>query len=462
MPIGFFNRPEPTVIGEAIRVYEPPKKNPIPSNAEKVAELVSPLLRGLGKIVKAPVVLAESILNSKILAPIAVGVFIHYVAPILLTVIGGAALAAQPWLIPVLMTVFILAFVVKNGPYHLHFNDKDLLWHLNPKNVGKPEWNSNVKQIANWIKDDFSFELGQIKRMYYALFAKEGKAFSFIGNDEKIALGIIPGFYLTASDLKKKGFTHVLSVNSPDERYNIGLNIPNTPEDYMAEGITSAEIDKEDHIPLTPKELEDAAYYIHNVTSKGGKVYVHCKAGQGRSAMAVAAYFMKYHDMSPVRVSEHVVKFRKNSTLNDSKPAIIGLGLESGLTGTKYDALQEFRLALDKEKEEDPYITEARKRQEKQNGVTTSISDETASFNILRDPTFEDKPPESLQPAPVVDPLPDMPTETAANKVLCQIFFKKHTEDQRILSLISDQRDANLYLWEQFKIAKLEADKAWR
>lgn len=86
----------------------------------------------------------------------------------------------------------------------------------------------------------------------------------------------------------------VLSVNSPWERENRGLSLPYQPGHWTHELYAAyGELDVPDHTLLTPEQLDQAADFIHNQL-KRGNVYVHCKAGQSRSAAAIAAYLMKY------------------------------------------------------------------------------------------------------------------------------------------------------------------------
>ena len=48
---------------------------------------------------------------------------------------------------------------------------------------------------------------------------------------------------------------------------------------------------------MTP-HLENVVEFIRNVEIQGGIVLVHCKVGMCRSAAVVAAYLMKYRNMS--------------------------------------------------------------------------------------------------------------------------------------------------------------------
>lgn len=60
-------------------------------------------------------------------------------------------------------------------------------------------------------------------------------------------------------------------------------------------------ISSEDHQPLSMEDLHRAADKIHEWIEGGHNVYVHCLAGRARSAMAIAAYLLKYQrDLIPL------------------------------------------------------------------------------------------------------------------------------------------------------------------
>lgn len=122
-------------------------------------------------------------------------------------------------------------------------------------------------------------------------------------NGRKLILGALPNRFLNGfaegEELVRGGA--VLSINSPWERENRWLSLAYKPEHWTHE-LRAAyyPIDVPDHTLLTPQELDRAANFINEqltcekVEFGGRNVYVHCKAGQSRSAAAIAAYLMKY------------------------------------------------------------------------------------------------------------------------------------------------------------------------
>ena len=69
-----------------------------------------------------------------------------------------------------------------------------------------------------------------------------------------------------------------------------------------------------DHSPLTVSMLATSADSIHEGLQIGD-VYVHCKAGQGRSAQSILAYLMKHQHETVDQAIAHMQRDRPNITL---------------------------------------------------------------------------------------------------------------------------------------------------
>ncbi len=89
----------------------------------------------------------------------------------------------------------------------------------------------------------------------------------------------------------------ILSVNEPWERKPSVLSIPYTHK-WEDLGVTYHEVDALDHLSLNLEQMHDSADFIHEELNQNKRVYVHCRAGIGRSATAIAAYLIKYQNMS--------------------------------------------------------------------------------------------------------------------------------------------------------------------
>lgn len=85
-----------------------------------------------------------------------------------------------------------------------------------------------------------------------------------------------------------------------------------------------------DNTPVPIDYLQQAADFIAEEKKQGGKVYVHCGVGVGRAPSAVAAYLIKYENMS----STEAIK-----TIRAVRPFV-------HLTGTQRHAIEAFEAEI--------------------------------------------------------------------------------------------------------------------
>jgi atypical dual specificity phosphatase len=86
------------------------------------------------------------------------------------------------------------------------------------------------------------------------------------------------------------------------------LTNPVTPQDWQKNNITQNIVAGEDHIPPSLENLEKSVKFMLDQTAQGKKVYVHCKAGRGRSATTLACYYMVKNNLTP----EQAIKLIEN------------------------------------------------------------------------------------------------------------------------------------------------------
>ncbi len=143
----------------------------------------------------------------------------------------------------------------------------------------------------------------------------KGKNYNQITDD--LYLGALPNQLSgDGKKLKKEGIGAVLSVNEPWERDPMGLSVPYQKGDWKGLCINLHKLDVHDHKLLDNEALDQAADTIHGEIQAGNKVYVHCRAGVGRSAMAVAAYLVKYKGFSVEKARSLIKQQRPASTIN--------------------------------------------------------------------------------------------------------------------------------------------------
>jgi hypothetical protein len=139
----------------------------------------------------------------------------------------------------------------------------------------------------------------------------------------KLYLGALPNRLFGKFEESEKKLENgaLLSINEDWELQPHGLSIPYTKEDWKRLNIQNHVIDAIDHELLPISDMEKAADIINETLSKNQNVYVHCRAGKGRSAMAIAAYLIKYAKdqndapLSLEMIIDGIQNSRKGSTI---------------------------------------------------------------------------------------------------------------------------------------------------
>ncbi len=107
--------------------------------------------------------------------------------------------------------------------------------------------------------------------------------------DEHVLLGAMPREHLLPS-IYADGVRAV--VNMCDE-------CPGLLEPYGRMGIEQLYLPTIDFTPPTLADIERGVAFIEAHAAKGETVYVHCKAGRGRSATVVLCWLVKARGLSP-------------------------------------------------------------------------------------------------------------------------------------------------------------------
>ena len=98
--------------------------------------------------------------------------------------------------------------------------------------------------------------------------------------------------------IKQMGVTFVLSKIENFEYKDGLLTKPVKPQSWGEANITLWRSPTVDGASVDHAQLWADVQVMHAEIQRGGKIYVHCKAGQGRSAMTVIGYYMVYHGMN--------------------------------------------------------------------------------------------------------------------------------------------------------------------
>ena len=117
---------------------------------------------------------------------------------------------------------------------------------------------------------------------------------------EHIVLGALP--------LKNRRHDHkihalgVQSILSVVERFEIQtktfFSTPVKKGDWAKMGLVRKIVETKDFLPMDFEAFEESVHFLHSEILANRKVYVHCKAGRGRSASVVIAYLMKIQGKS--------------------------------------------------------------------------------------------------------------------------------------------------------------------
>lgn len=74
---------------------------------------------------------------------------------------------------------------------------------------------------------------------------------------------------------------------------------PGPLEEYRRLGMRHLHLPTIDYTPPLLEDVERALEFVAGVVALGDKVYVHCKAGRGRSATVAMCWLMQRHRLTP-------------------------------------------------------------------------------------------------------------------------------------------------------------------
>jgi len=204
------------------------------------------------------------------------------------------------------------------------------------------------------------FELASFRR----LFNTNYNEIISIPDKGTLYLGALPNRLRLEGEtlVNKEKVSSVLSVNEPWERLPYGLSLPYSRSDWEELDVHYAELDVKDHSLLGDEDLNKAAKFIHDELEAGRSVFVHCRAGIGRSGMAIAAYLVKYRGMTVDEAANQIKSQRPNATIQKKLERLDGYRESLGLPTISNIYSKEDAANLLKNKEfliaEDPNIGE--------------------------------------------------------------------------------------------------------
>ncbi len=140
----------------------------------------------------------------------------------------------------------------------------------------------------------------------------------------KLYLGVLPSqsyWQDTLEFMQKEGISAVLSVTEVFENQSKGIVLcPISPKTLLEANISQFQLPARDFGTLSIEEVELGVEYIHAKFLERKSVYVHCKAGRGRSALVVMCYLIKYHNKSAVGAFADVKQKRLQAGFKQTDP----------------------------------------------------------------------------------------------------------------------------------------------
>lgn len=114
--------------------------------------------------------------------------------------------------------------------------------------------------------------------------------------------------------------TYWLSLLTAQELHGTLGSLPLDPHSIAP---NVCQIEMVEYAAPTQKQIEEAVAFIHMAVEAQKTIYVHCKAGRGRSAMVIAAYLASHHDLSAANAWDYIVLARPCVTLTTPQKKVL-------------------------------------------------------------------------------------------------------------------------------------------
>jgi atypical dual specificity phosphatase len=139
--------------------------------------------------------------------------------------------------------------------------------------------------------------------------------------DRAIVLGALPFRSQTKQLVEGEGVRGVISVNEPFELQYF----TNSSQEWFRLGVQHKHVIVTDRTAPEVGSIEECVRMIEDLSSRKHSVYVHCKAGKGRSATVVACYLLKEYGMQPQEAIDFLRSKRPQVKINKAQMATINL-----------------------------------------------------------------------------------------------------------------------------------------
>ncbi|KAL9183419.1 hypothetical protein ACHAXT_004275 [Thalassiosira profunda] len=201
--------------------------------------------------------------------------------------------------------------------------------------------------------------------------------------DNAVVMGGAPfGFLSYPEKLAKQGCSGVL--NMCDEYRGPVAR-------YKRLGIEQLRLPTVDHFEPSVDDLKRAVSFIQRHEAQGGKVYVHCRAGHGRSAAAVYAWLLYKEPLAdPVELNEKLVSLRNVRKTLYKQPNVKAF----------HRWLKDGGMMSDSDSDDEPYSPSRRQKRDRYDIIRESDAEPIGKgsgqvFSDEEDSTTEDSSDES-------------------------------------------------------------------
>lgn len=149
-----------------------------------------------------------------------------------------------------------------------------------------------IDYLYQWRKYRYAYFISTVigKYLWCKYWNRNGVWWNQI--DPMVILGAIPLHDLNHLELlmTQEGVGAILSILEDFEMEPNFCFQPVTKADWEASGVRFLQVPAEDSHGVSPVKIQQCLDYIDQCHRDGLRVYVHCKAGKGRSASVVLSY----------------------------------------------------------------------------------------------------------------------------------------------------------------------------
>ncbi len=163
--------------------------------------------------------------------------------------------------------------------------------------MSKPE-TSKLPNTFGWICARFLFYPTLILNMFLVKVVRTRNWYDQV--DEYVILGALPS-RKDVSELKKIGVSAVL---------NLCDEYSGPEEAYREAGLVQLRLPTIDYASPSLETVKRGVEFIEYHVAQGNKVYVHCKAGRGRSATVILCWLVKAKKIKPLEAMDILLERR--------------------------------------------------------------------------------------------------------------------------------------------------------